>query len=155
MVCSDHKFFYHVFTIICSPDQNPKVICDYVRESLAGRHAPLHTVAYDCSISATNVRIKSKRPIWIFPHLRFKVKIELITTAKKKLKLFALSILTSKISKCWEDVLFSCVMLILEWGQFKVGTFLSKNCSCSLFHCISFFKIWRHDNDTFKNEGRI
>lgn len=38
-----------------SPDQNPKVICEYVRESLAGRHAPLHTVAYDCSISATNV----------------------------------------------------------------------------------------------------
>lgn len=82
MVCSDHKFFYHIFAIICSPDQNPKVICDYVRESLAGRHAPLHTVAYDCSISATNVRIKSKQPILIFPHLRFK----LITTAKKKQK---------------------------------------------------------------------
>lgn len=37
------------------PDQNPKVICEYVRESLAGRNAPLHTVAYDCSISATNM----------------------------------------------------------------------------------------------------
>ncbi|XP_078347349.1 von Willebrand factor A domain-containing protein 3A-like isoform X3 [Oculina patagonica] len=40
------------------PDQNPKVICEYVRESLAGRHAPLHTVAYDCSISATNMFLK-------------------------------------------------------------------------------------------------
>ena len=150
------SFFYPVFSIICSPDQNPKVICDYVRESLAGRHAPLHTVAYDCSISATNVRIKSKPPILIFPHLRFKVKIQINNNSKKKkLKLFALSILASKISKCWEDILFSCVMLILEWGRFKVGTFLSKNCSCLLFHCISFFKIWRHVNDTLKNEGRI
>ena len=43
--------------LIQSPDQNPKIICEYVRESLSGRHAPLHTVAYDCSISATNVRI--------------------------------------------------------------------------------------------------
>ena len=84
MVCSDHKFFYHVFTIICSPDQNPKVICDYVRESLAGRHAPLHTVAYDCSISATNVRTKSKPPILIFPHLRFKVKIQINNNSKRK-----------------------------------------------------------------------
>lgn len=40
------------------PDQNPKVICEYVRESLAGRNAPLHTVAYDCSISATNMFLK-------------------------------------------------------------------------------------------------
>ena len=84
MVCSDYKFFYHVFTIICSPDQNPKVICDYVRESLAGRHAPLHTVAYDCSISATNVRTKSKPPILIFPHLRFKAKIQINNNSKKK-----------------------------------------------------------------------
>lgn len=47
------------FFFFRSPDQNPKVICEYVRESLAGRHAPLHTVAYDCSISATNVRTSS------------------------------------------------------------------------------------------------
>lgn len=40
------------------PDQNPKIICEYVRESLSGRHAPLHTVAYDCSISATNMFLK-------------------------------------------------------------------------------------------------
>lgn len=44
-----------MISLSCSPDQNPKVICEYVRESLAGRNAPLHTVAYDCSISATNV----------------------------------------------------------------------------------------------------
>ena len=100
MVCSDYKFFYYVFTIICSPDQNPKVICDYVRESLAGRHAPLHTVAYDCSISATNVRIKSKPPILIFPHLRFKVKFQINNNSQKSFKLFSLIILASKISKC-------------------------------------------------------
>lgn len=40
------------------PDQNPKIICEYVRESLSGRTAPLHTVAYDCSISATNMFLK-------------------------------------------------------------------------------------------------
>ena len=46
-----------ILLLSCSPDQNPKVICEYVRESLAGRNAPLHTVAYDCSISATNVSV--------------------------------------------------------------------------------------------------
>lgn len=123
-MCSNHKFFYHVFTIICSPDQNPKVICDYVRESLAGRRAPLHTVAYDCSISATNVSIKSKPPILIFPHLRFKVKIQINNNSKKKL--FALCILASKISKCWEHILFYVLCLFWSGADSKLPLFWVK-----------------------------
>ncbi|KXJ28494.1 von Willebrand factor A domain-containing protein 3A [Exaiptasia diaphana] len=41
-----------------TPDQNPKVICDYVRESIAGRKVPLHTVAYDCTVSETNIFLR-------------------------------------------------------------------------------------------------
>ncbi|XP_065066102.1 von Willebrand factor A domain-containing protein 3A-like isoform X2 [Rhopilema esculentum] len=37
------------------PDQNPQTIIDYVHESIVGRSLPFHTVAYNCSISATNM----------------------------------------------------------------------------------------------------
>eukprot|EP00794_Sanderia_malayensis_P009024 gene9026-9991_t len=37
------------------PDQNPRIIIDYVKESLAGKSIPFHTVAYNCNISATNM----------------------------------------------------------------------------------------------------
>eukprot|EP00112_Aurelia_sp_Birch-Aquarium-sp1_P014285 Seg3076.2 transcript_id=Seg3076.2/GoldUCD/mRNA.D3Y31 product="von Willebrand factor A domain-containing protein 3A" protein_id=Seg3076.2/GoldUCD/D3Y31 len=37
------------------PDQNPQVIIDYVHEAIVGKSLPFHTVAYNCSISATNM----------------------------------------------------------------------------------------------------
>ena len=43
--------------MISSPDQNPQTIIDYVDESIVGRSLPFHTVAYNCSMSATNVSI--------------------------------------------------------------------------------------------------
>ena len=60
--CLLSVFFFFLDNVFCvlplSPDQNPKLICEYVRESLSGRTAPLHTVAYDCSVSSTNVSIR-------------------------------------------------------------------------------------------------
>ncbi|XP_048575749.1 von Willebrand factor A domain-containing protein 3A isoform X2 [Nematostella vectensis] len=41
-----------------TPDQNPKLISKYIHESTAGRNVQLHTVAYDCSVSSTNLFLK-------------------------------------------------------------------------------------------------
>jgi len=37
------------------PDQNPQTIIDYVDESIVGKTLPFHTVAFNCSMSATNM----------------------------------------------------------------------------------------------------
>ena len=57
LLYSPENHFLH-FTFVClifSPDQNPQIIIDYVKEAIAGRSIPFHTVAYNCNISSTNV----------------------------------------------------------------------------------------------------
>ena len=44
------------FVCVCSPDQSPDVIADYIDELGAGRSLPIQTVAYDCNNHQTTVR---------------------------------------------------------------------------------------------------
>ena len=48
MLCEYDIGLYYFF----SPDQNVELIYDYVKQSLAGRYLPFHTVSY-CSNDAT------------------------------------------------------------------------------------------------------